>query len=132
MFSKEYLAGIVDGEGCLRFGQIRGTLHPAIYISNTNLEFLEKIKKQYGGSIFSNKVNQKRHPTWKIGYQWRVTSKLAINFLQDIGKFLFIKRKQKFLLFAWDQLKPGRGKQFNEAQKHLLLQKMAEYNKKGQ
>jgi hypothetical protein len=131
MFSKEYIAGIVDGEGCLRFGINRGVIHPQISVTNTYLPLLEQLKLQYGGCISRQSKGKIPNNKWKNSYLWRVTSKQAITFLEDIGKFLFIKRKQKFLLFVWNVLRPGKGGKFNDVQKHILLQKISEYNKKG-
>jgi len=48
-----YVAGIVDGEGCLGFTKSRSGIIPRLMVTNTNFELLNALKEQ------SNWLNKK-------------------------------------------------------------------------
>ena len=45
---KAWLAAAIDGEGTIRIDNYKGLYHPRVRISNTCLEFLEKLFIVYG------------------------------------------------------------------------------------
>ena len=126
-----YVAGLVDGEGCIGFTQCRGQLIPRIDIANTNQDLLLMLQEKFGGCIRQNK---RAKDNWKIGYHWVVTSKLAMDFLDKVGKYLILKTNQMYCLFAYEAIRPGKGRDWSpdgiEA-KELLKAQMHWLNKKG-
>ena len=62
VLSKEYLAGLFDGEGhvSITYSPKNGGNHPklCLKITNTHLPVLLLIKEIYGGNIYANKHKQ--------------------------------------------------------------------------
>src|SRR6185369_8308059 len=126
-----YVAGLVDGEGCIGFTQCRSNMIPRICITNTNKKLIEMLYYKFGGCIF----NAKRvKSNWKEAYHWVVTSKAAIEFLEKIQKYLILKFEQALCLQAYECIRPGKGKRWDcegkEAMK-LLKDQIHWLNKKG-
>ena len=89
---KAYLAGIIDGEGCIMIdGQFLSTIR--VQVSNTNATLIHFLEEVYGGAVQC--VNPKA--TYKCGvrkplFQWRVTTSKAERVLKDVLPYLKIKR----------------------------------------
>lgn len=122
-----YIAGIMDGEGCigihqqrmysqclihkskLRAWQSRHHENDAVYtyrsniaISNTNKAVLEYIKGLMGGTVCSIIHN---HPKWRDSWEWRASTKQACSIIKLLLPYLRIKRKQAELLIKYQQFK---------------------------
>lgn len=94
---KAYLAGIVDGEGTatLMKHHPNETPTPQVAVYNTSLKLLNWIKSIYGGIICSRKKHAIHH---KNAYVWDVRQDRAIRFLNEIKKYLIIKKPQAELI----------------------------------
>lgn len=123
-----YLAGLVDGEGCIRFSRCRTTIFPMIIITNTNREILEDIKNEFGGDIQPLSL---RKENWKQGYSWRLSWSRAVEFLDKINPWLRIKHLQAQTIFAWNAIRPNSGGQWDDDALKLLTDRMTWLNKKG-
>jgi hypothetical protein len=121
--NSSYLAGFVDGEGHIGFTKTRSVYYPRVLIVNTNLELLEDIKFEYGGCI--SRLSRIKD-NWKIGYQLGIGNRACVNFLEHIADDLIIKHGQALLVFAWDMIRPGKGRKWTnenwECMKLLLAQ----------
>jgi hypothetical protein len=108
---KGYLAGIIDGEGCIRLARRLGKRGQHIYliqvvIANTSPKLHEWLESKIPGSGYVNKKTHytdprpSSHPAqWKPSYRWIVSgSRFAIVFLKEIAPYLIIKREQAELL----------------------------------
>lgn len=102
-FSSEvlsYVAGIVDGEGCL---QIREQLVQRKYkhicmdveVCNTSKRLIDFLHDTFGGHRYTGK-----RPNRKIYYRWKVSSAQAEAFLRLIYPYLLIKKEQADICFA--------------------------------
>lgn len=129
---KGYIAGIIDGEGCVGFtwgdaakAQIRVT------VANTNTQLIEWLKQKIGGHVFRKK---KIHAKWKTGWQWTVTSAQARRLLDEIAPFLVIKRKQAELVSAFDDSAANGGPIGPDAfeARAKLIAGIRELNRKGE
>lgn len=100
--SIEYLAGIVDGEGCILIksrGETVGT--PSLYIANTNLELLERIKSNFGGRIY---LCHKEDERTKAAYQWSLHGYAkVIPLLERLALHLIVKKDQMLAAIALDE-----------------------------
>ena len=104
--SYQYIAGLIDGEGTLLINKYIFKSYPNrnpryvpwVRINIVDLKPLRIIQKQFGGSIFHNRINEKNQ-NWRDTFMWSITSISAINFLQVIYPYLIIKRKQAKILF---------------------------------
>lgn len=127
-FSLSYVAGIIDGEGCISFSSCRNVVFPRVLVTNTNTELLFVLKQQFGGDI---KPLSLRKPGWKQGYSWRISWSPAVELLKKLDWHLFVKRQQAATVFAWDEVRPGRGGKWDQDALDFLQQRMKWLNKKG-
>lgn len=109
MFSLEYLAGFVDGEGSLSLNRIprlgRSTEYCTRFtIVNSNLWILEEIQKELGGTIAD--VGQ-RNSKWKVVYALIWTNSAAERLLRNLAPILRVKARQAEALLAFADHKDG-------------------------
>ena len=132
--NRAYIAGFVDGEGCIGFARARKSIYPRVIITNTNVKVLESIRKIYGGDI---RPLSGRKANWKQGYSLRLTCDRAVGFLEHIYPWLRLKRNQAITIFLWDAIKLGRGKHSETKQNEyrgtceLLINQIKWLNQKG-
>lgn len=95
---KSYIAGFVDGEGCIRLHKEK-KIRPfrknhyyclVVSVANTKFGILPILKKKYGGHLALQSRDETRVNIWN----WKICGKKAGIFLIDIYKYLIIKRKQ--------------------------------------
>lgn len=104
MLSKEYIAGLFDGEGCVNI-TISGKNRQAtlrVMIVNTNRSILELVQSQYGGQIYEM-YGPRTHPKWKQSWQLRLFRSYALNLLKDIRPFVYIKTNQIELAIMFEE-----------------------------
>lgn len=109
--TKQYLAGILDGEGCICFVRhnkgsrnVSHVVRVLVVLSDrgSSLDVLREFKKRYGGGLYKKKLyhNKKsfksNHPTWVF----ELSRKLAVKCLRDLLPHLVIKREQAELLVS--------------------------------
>lgn len=119
-----YLAGIIDGEGCIRINKITsqrslkqrqaeslGAIYaPTIAVGMVIKEIPELLAEHLGGS-----VREERVPDRRSIWRWTITSRPgAIQVLTKLTPLLIAKRKQAELLLDFchkrEQSTGGRGK----------------------
>ena len=128
----DYVAGFIDGEGCISFTRNKsGCLLPRIIITNTNQAILETFHKKFGGSLRVRTLKDKPH--WKPMWSWSLANRQAITLLSKIVSKLRIKQNQAILVFCFDAVrpKPGRGNSWNPDTAKFLEAQMHWLNKKG-
>jgi hypothetical protein len=98
-----YLAGIIDGEGCIgigKRGRNRKYIIATLQVSNTDYRLLEWLQHYYGGGIYSynhdNTILRGRKPT----YIWSLAADKATNVIIDALPYLIIKREQAELVLS--------------------------------
>lgn len=93
-----YVAGIVDGEGCIGICGIKREHNLLPYtnlrvsVVNTNEWLIEFLKFHFGGSHISRL--QRPKPSWKPTHEWVICSIKAVEFLKLILPYLQIKKPQ--------------------------------------
>ncbi len=87
-----YAAGLFDGEGSISLvRQKNNRSHsPQVSVASNDFEVLVWFQKRFGGSIVTK---QPRKPTHSVSYDWRLTDRRALAFLQLIRPYLVIERK---------------------------------------
>lgn len=99
---KAYIAGLVDGEGCIRIERCKKkeSIHPynfrlLVAVTNTNLNVLLWLKEITGvGNIHNHtRSDEKANPKWKQGYVYHISSIRARDLLTAILPFLKIKKE---------------------------------------
>jgi hypothetical protein len=134
-----YVAGLIDGEGCLGIQSTNSTQFYAeisIGMSDKALPLLLEVQKTLGGT-----VTKRREPTekWNGAHTWRIGGDAALAFISEVGPFLILKREQYQVLMELKQLVENlevvgsRRKWTPEASSNAakVKQKMHLLNKKG-
>jgi hypothetical protein len=87
-----YAAGILDGEGSVYLSRNRRSRWPSpmVSVASTDHELLEWLRSRAGGSIVQKKTYQPQHAR---SYDWKLTDRRALMFLEIVRPFLVIKRK---------------------------------------
>ena len=109
-YSWKYLAGLVDGEGCIDVQltsvsdkvYIRPRLRVAM--SNVALQLLQEIQANHGGSLCRR---QHENPVWNDATSWEAAGyKIACKFLRNIVNHLVLKKEQaRFCLWMEEHIK---------------------------
>ena len=96
-----YLAGIVDGEGCVRIHvqllrKARSPCHHVeLVIINTNDALIAWLLREIGGYVYTRRKEQPHH---KTSMCWIVTSTNAENLLAALFPYLTVKKPQAALV----------------------------------
>jgi hypothetical protein len=117
-----YLAGLIDGEGCLSawkyWNKNRTDCVPyyqyscRVGITNTNLVLMQKLVQHFGGGFLCKREATEKH---KASYEWRPKGKRNTQLLL-LGTLphLMIKAEQAKLLLEWIDLGYGQQKRRDE------------------
>ncbi len=87
-----YAAGIIDGEGSIYFSRnhMGRWPSPIVSVASTDRELVEWLRSRVGGSIVHKKTYQPHHTP---SYDWKLTDRKALRFLEIIRPYLVIERK---------------------------------------
>ena len=124
-----YAAGLFDGEGSIALTRNRAYRWPSpqVSVASSDREVVEWLKQRFGGAIAAKKP---RRPTHSLSYDWKLTDRRALAFLQVIRPYLVIRRKiARIDLLLSDYLAstPRNGRYTPEMrkQKQALIEKFA-------
>ena len=89
---KPYLAGLIDGEGCIEIKRSYSTVHARISFGNTNKRIVYLIKNITGiGSISPRPPKTAKHSK---SWHWHAQSDGAHGLIEQISPFLKVKQRQ--------------------------------------
>jgi hypothetical protein len=129
--SLAYIAGFVDGEGCIgttRSGQHR-LLIPRIMVVNTDRRVLDALQRQFGGDVAARK---QQIAGWKPLIQWRICNGNALVFLRAIRPFLVLKADQADVLLRWPtSARFPKTRDAVKLRRELLASQLTYLNRKG-
>lgn len=105
-----YLAGIIDGEGCIsiskRFNKDRTAYKNFVIkliITNTDLKLIEWLVKNFGFSSIRRMVS-KKYPNSKVCYNCNIQSNYVIDLLKQVYPYLIIKKaKAELIIKKWPE-----------------------------
>jgi len=113
----KYVAGLMDGEGCIKLNLRKkkkddGSIifYPQIGIELTLTEsskhVIDMLHNSYGGKVYRREYP---NANWKPTYTWRLYAKTEVRaFCQNLFKHTFIKNEQmKLAIWCIDNLKTG-------------------------
>lgn len=138
---KAYLAGIIDGEGCISYtpwinkadGNKRYKL--TLTVANTKKPLLIWIKKKLGFGTVINKGKWKTNPNHADVWNYIVCNQLAENVLKSIYKYLVIKQGHaKIAIEMRKTFSIGQNQTMSKTRKNKrenLLSKLRKLNKRG-
>ena len=104
--SWKYIAGFVDGEGCLDVQVNKGnyfTPRLRIALAEQGYDVLEILQNNYGGSIQKRSRNKSKSE-WSDSYSWEITGfKRVAAILRNIKNHLIIKKEQANFILWMEQ-----------------------------
>jgi hypothetical protein len=142
--SAKYLAGFIDGEGCVRltrdhFAGWNPQYGARVQVCNTNRTVLEDLRKAFGG-ILTN--HPRRNSDWKDSYQLVWTGRRVEPLLLAVKPYLLIKQRHARIVMRFidhrKKTRQGRAGRFFRhlpkgviAYRESLYQRMKKLNAKG-
>ena len=99
---RAYVAGFVDGEGCLSVRWNRDSnvgLYITANVTNTCLPILQALRETWGGNILT--IRNTEPSRWRQKYRWEVGGRYAARLLREILPHLRIKDEQAKLLLSF-------------------------------
>jgi hypothetical protein len=101
-----YLAGILDGEGCLTIGagqkETCTNYNSIVAVQNTSKKLIDWLQAKFGGSVY---LSKKETEKTKAAYMWRILKKKDIEILLlAVLPYLVVKREQAKILLEFVRL----------------------------
>lgn len=135
-----YLAGIIDGEGCLsvyyikRHGNIANSLYPVLIIGNTDIRLLKWLNTYFPAEKIKERIHKNKNAKPSYTYRNR-NKKMLIEILKGTIPYLVLKQKQAKLLLNF-LLQPvnRKGIRITKLQiksRYMLRDKIRRLNKRG-
>lgn len=116
-----YLAGIIDGEGCISINHRKKTNEYRLRISITSTDkiLLDWVQERYGGYIYERK---KQLPHYKRKYEWSIFAhRPQKDFLKLLSDTLLIKKDRAELGLSLLELAGQRGIEAKEKREQIRL-----------
>ena len=103
-----YVAGIVDGEGCIMLYLNKSKKYTSyrikVSVSNTQEWICQWLKLAFGGCV---SCEYYKSPTRKPLWQWIVVSNKALDFLKLIHPYLRLKKPQAEIAIKFQEARRG-------------------------
>jgi LAGLIDADG endonuclease len=101
-----YLAGIIDGEGCITIGAGKKetciNYNALLLVQNTSEKLIDYLQSTFGGQKY---LSKKETSTTRTAWMWRITKKAHIEqILLAVLPYLIIKREQAKILLNYVRL----------------------------
>ena len=99
-----YVAGLIDGEGCIHLDTPRRTYRARVSVGMTKpaLPLLESLKEEWGGTLYRLRPATER---WAEAWTWHLTGAPATDLLQVIRPFLRLKGAQADAALEVEQIR---------------------------
>lgn len=120
-----YMAGLVDGEGCITGTYKTRWPQARVQVSNKQKILVDWCQEIFGGYIYTKTPKKLEHA---ITYEWSCPAEYIIPFLKLIIPHLKIKKQQAYLCMA---LRHGIIQQQKRERLDHLITKLHDLNKKG-
>ncbi|MBW1973942.1 MAG: hypothetical protein JRI44_14075 [Deltaproteobacteria bacterium] len=133
---KAYIAGFIDGEGCIYACKIKTrnsyTINGKIIIGCTNKEIINKLAQLIGDGT-KNVTQHKQKPKWKPMFRLELAQRQGTKLLQKILPYLILKKKQAKLFIELTELKKKsrKWKKYNEKRQEEIVFELKEFNRRG-
>jgi len=88
-----YVAGLIDGEGCIHLDVTGGVYSPRVTVGMTApaLDLLTELQQEWGGTLYQMRVGTDR---WAAAWTWHLTGWKAAGLLTAIRPYLRLKGGQ--------------------------------------
>ena len=120
-----YMAGFVDGEGCIRVALNQSGKYPfyqlTVRVYNTNCIVPNFFKQSFGEAV---RINKRNNPNHRPLFMWQASCRLACSCLKQLEPYLMMKREQAQLAILFQEQK--------HKNKNLeLVETINSYNRRG-
>lgn len=115
-----YIAGFVDGEGCIRIKQTPTSYYLIVHVTNSYLPVLKFIQERFGGNLRMQEKTKNKNI-----YNLHLSCGVARDFLKSIIGFLIEKKPQAELGLKFADLLPVSTK----AERNLMYLEMRRLKK---
>lgn len=136
-----YLAGILDGEGCLTIELRKGTgkyegrryTRPLVHVVNTDLGLLAWIQERFGGRINPQpvgKASERAKPCYRLTWH----NATAVDLVRVVQPYLVIKGRQADALIRFSATGNWIGRTIPDEvydERQALLDEVRDLNRKG-
>ena len=129
-----YVAGIIDGEGCIRVNR-QGANRPVVrvHVTNTSKLLVSTLEEWFGGYVWSE--DKSYIPNAKLRYVWEVSAIQAEEFLRLVEPYLLLKKEQARIALQIRETMVRRGRTPVApdvlARRETLAAELRKLNKKG-
>ena len=130
-----YMAGMVDGEGCITLHKNGKYFSVRLTVTNTDFNIITWCKENFDGCYYIN--HRKRKDIHKPAYHWSVENRMAEKVLKLIYPYLIIKKSQAKIALKFRKLVNNRKKGQNPFsieevnERKALFFEMKKLNKRG-
>lgn len=97
---KAYLAGLIDGEGCLMLSQAQTTIRPKLQLIMTDQALVEWVASIWGTTVTSF-AKYRALPHHKPQFRTTLTGERAVVAIEYIEPYMRLKRSQAHLFREW-------------------------------
>ena len=124
MLDIKYVAGLIDGEGCISLTIIHGkNLYPHLKVKMTHRGIIETLHQQFGGSFTIERPLGNRQEA----YSWQTSGQTTMKVIKQVQPYLIVKQPQAKLVTMFDKLGVNDDQTVNNTFKTL----MHKYNQRG-
>lgn len=110
-----YVAGLIDGEGCLEIQKKDTKYQARIRICMTDEKMIKWLQESFGGYFETRKFN---NDAWKDAYGWTIKNNIMVKpFIEKICPYLKLKKPQAEIIKEF--LKTFNSKSYNEIRHNL-------------
>ncbi len=97
-----FVAGIIDGEGCISIhrNKGRGQFYVRISVGMAHENTIKLLQETFGGKIGRNE--RSKYPNAQQIYRWQLSAQAEVrNFLNLVSPYIRVKTRQLHLAIAW-------------------------------
>lgn len=101
---RAYVAGLIDGEGCIHVEKTKGTYRPRVTVgmSEVALPLLSSMKAEWGGTLY---LLRPATDKWAAAWTWYLSGPKAKAILLEIRPFLRLKREQADIAIRMEEVR---------------------------
>jgi hypothetical protein len=100
-----YVAGLIDGEGCIHLDVTRGLYYRArvtVGMTEPALFLLQELQQEWGGTLYQFRKSTQR---WAAAWTWHLTGEPAAAVLREIQPYLRLKCEQAQLAIELEEIR---------------------------
>lgn len=120
-----YVAGLVDGEGCIQVYSSRKRYCLSLIVGNTDKRMVESLQGNYGGCIVKIKMHSQKH---RQAWHWILQGDAVADLLKKLLPSMIIKKPQAELACQFQALRRCGDKSFHEEFGQLYKKRISALN----